>query len=400
MKNITLSLILLLLFCNETLLHAQVSINANGAEAEPSAMLDVSSTDKGMLIPRMTAQQRDAIANPATSLLVYVSNDSSYYFHRPGGWELLGPAVPQPVTCMLGGTIQDTVNIFCLDSLNGSLDLADNAISMNPAGKVSLNKLDIKDAGPGTQALQFHAANDTDKWLRFQTRGNPSGRVGNIFSNGNADHFFMYANGTDVLRWDVSSQNANNPDVDNGSRVMRFSSSGNLELKGQPILVTGNQAAGRILTSDTDGHASWADLPRGTKVSTRYDNIQATIDGNNSTSWERGSEYTNWLTLIEQGDVINVTATFSAELSGGSGSDPLRFRIAAEGRAGCAANSGGETDELDIYQEVRGHSVQTDLQWTFRAPCSGEYRFTVEVDCSGIDDDVIIDNIQITSIRY
>ncbi len=51
--------------------HAQngVGINSTGAPADPSAALDVSSTTKGALVPRMTAAQKTAIASPATGLI-------------------------------------------------------------------------------------------------------------------------------------------------------------------------------------------------------------------------------------------------------------------------------------------------------------------------------------------
>ncbi len=51
-----------------------VAINATGATADPSAMLDVNATNAGLLAPRVTlASLTDAttIVNPATSLLVY-----------------------------------------------------------------------------------------------------------------------------------------------------------------------------------------------------------------------------------------------------------------------------------------------------------------------------------------
>jgi len=38
---------------------------------DPSAKLDVSSTTKGFLLPRMTTSQRNAISNPAEGLLIY-----------------------------------------------------------------------------------------------------------------------------------------------------------------------------------------------------------------------------------------------------------------------------------------------------------------------------------------
>jgi uncharacterized protein (TIGR02145 family) len=53
------------------LLEAQVSISSDGSEPGPSAMLDVKSTSKGVLIPRMTTAQRDAITNPEASLLIF-----------------------------------------------------------------------------------------------------------------------------------------------------------------------------------------------------------------------------------------------------------------------------------------------------------------------------------------
>ena len=51
-----------------------VGINPTGAAADPSAVLDASSTTQGFLPPRMTATQRDAILNPATGLVVFCTN--------------------------------------------------------------------------------------------------------------------------------------------------------------------------------------------------------------------------------------------------------------------------------------------------------------------------------------
>ena len=51
-----------------------VGINPTGAAAHPSAVLDASSTTQGFLPPRMTATQRNAIANPATGLVVFCTN--------------------------------------------------------------------------------------------------------------------------------------------------------------------------------------------------------------------------------------------------------------------------------------------------------------------------------------
>jgi hypothetical protein len=50
---------------------AQVSINDDNNPPDPSAMLDVRSSDKGFLPPRMTMAQRDTISNPAIGLMIY-----------------------------------------------------------------------------------------------------------------------------------------------------------------------------------------------------------------------------------------------------------------------------------------------------------------------------------------
>lgn len=55
-------------------LFAQVSINTDGADPDASAILDVKSTEKGFLPPRMTGAQRDEITNPSAGLLLWCTN--------------------------------------------------------------------------------------------------------------------------------------------------------------------------------------------------------------------------------------------------------------------------------------------------------------------------------------
>ncbi len=55
-------------------LSAQVAITTDGSSANGSAMLDVQSTSKGLLPPRMTYAQRVAIASPVAGLMIWCSN--------------------------------------------------------------------------------------------------------------------------------------------------------------------------------------------------------------------------------------------------------------------------------------------------------------------------------------
>ncbi len=75
----------LLVFIFATTLFAQgVAINATGAAADTSAMLDVTSTNKGMLVPRMLVSQQAAIVTPATGLIVYQTDGpSGFYYSFP-----------------------------------------------------------------------------------------------------------------------------------------------------------------------------------------------------------------------------------------------------------------------------------------------------------------------------
>lgn len=65
---------------------AQVSINSFGNSADSSAILDVQSTNKGFLAPRMTNTQIDSILNPAEGLIVYNSDAHKPVFFNGTEW--------------------------------------------------------------------------------------------------------------------------------------------------------------------------------------------------------------------------------------------------------------------------------------------------------------------------
>ncbi|MHC1775001.1 MAG: tail fiber domain-containing protein [Lentimicrobium sp.] len=59
-----------------------VAINSDNSPPDPSAMLDVKSTTKGVLVPRMTFAQRNAIVSPAAGLMIYqTDNTPGFYFN-------------------------------------------------------------------------------------------------------------------------------------------------------------------------------------------------------------------------------------------------------------------------------------------------------------------------------
>ena len=76
-----------LIFLRSLVCYTQsVGINEDASASHPSAMLDVKSTTKGMLIPRMTSAERTGILNPGEGLLVYDNETSSFWFYKAAGW--------------------------------------------------------------------------------------------------------------------------------------------------------------------------------------------------------------------------------------------------------------------------------------------------------------------------
>ncbi len=67
---------------------AQVGIGTETPES--SSVLDISSTSKGLLVPRMTQVQKNAISNPAAGLLLYQTDGTvGFYSYNGSNWLLL-----------------------------------------------------------------------------------------------------------------------------------------------------------------------------------------------------------------------------------------------------------------------------------------------------------------------
>ena len=62
------------------------SVGINNANPDASAVLDIVSTQKGLLIPRVTTNQRTSIASPANGLLVYDTNTNSFWHYKSSLW--------------------------------------------------------------------------------------------------------------------------------------------------------------------------------------------------------------------------------------------------------------------------------------------------------------------------
>lgn len=85
--KIQLFLLTLCIGLGLNLSHAQIAINNSDATPDASAMLDISSSDKGLLAPRMSRAERKNISSPATGLLVYDTDENAFFYYNGTAWE-------------------------------------------------------------------------------------------------------------------------------------------------------------------------------------------------------------------------------------------------------------------------------------------------------------------------
>lgn len=151
-----------------TAISQSLSVNTDGSNAAASAMLDVKSTTKGLLIPRMSRTERDAIASPATGLLIFQNAPDSigYYYYNGSAWTwLLSNSNADSLAWRTGGNsgtlpannfigTRDNVDLVIRTNnteavrvaANGAIGLGTNAPSTGPG--VS-SRIDIRDEGGG-----------------------------------------------------------------------------------------------------------------------------------------------------------------------------------------------------------------------------------------------------------
>ncbi len=142
---------------------AQVAINSTGAAPSLNAMLDISSTNKGLLIPRMTTANRIALTATATDgLLLYDTNTQSFWYYSIlFGWSPLDP------TWIRNGN----------DINNNNTD----NVKINMIGGTA--KLDVKSVGSNT--VKFNGG--TGMFASFFEDNLNRGYIGSV--SGNAEDF-------------------------------------------------------------------------------------------------------------------------------------------------------------------------------------------------------------------
>jgi len=144
-----------------------VGINATGAPADTSAILDLAAGNKGFLAPRMTAFQRGAIALPATGLLVYQTDGAQGLYWNAGtpaapNWKLVGESGAGASQWVGGGSsiyypggsvgIGRATPLAPLDIAGGNWDVVNGEGDLRIGDGVTRLKIGIATGGGGTGA--------------------------------------------------------------------------------------------------------------------------------------------------------------------------------------------------------------------------------------------------------
>lgn len=124
------------------------SVGIGTTSPDASSLLDVQSTTKGLLIPRMTKAQRDAIVSPATGLLVYqTSGTKGFYSYNGSSWTQIGKPGNSWITGSgVPSSTTGLVNDLYLETATGNYYLKTTSTVWTLVGNLT--------GPPGAQGLQ------------------------------------------------------------------------------------------------------------------------------------------------------------------------------------------------------------------------------------------------------
>jgi hypothetical protein len=221
-----------------------LAINSDGSTADASALLDVKSSTRGILIPRMTKAERTAIPSPATGLLVFQSApDSAGFYYYDGskwGWVAIINGNADSLAWKRNGNAGTTAATHFIGTTdNRVLNFRVNNIKSGLIDNVTYN------SALGYSALLNNAAGTHNTAFGFQSMinnssGNYNTAVGafSAFNNstgirntaiGTSALFFNTANDNTAVGYEALNQTFNIAAKNNtavGSNAMRQNSSG------------------------------------------------------------------------------------------------------------------------------------------------------------------------------
>ena len=190
MKKIILSM--QIIFVLTTNLVAQ-SVGINNTTPHNSAILDVKSNTKGMLIPRTSTTSRNAIANPAKGLILYDTTTSGFWFYNGSAWNALSVGSSTNYWTLNGSNIYNnnsantgigTTTPQGKLHIKGSADTSQLVIDANATQSNTRPLIRLRNAA-GVDLMHIHSDDASNTFIGLNT-----GRVNNAAAFGLDNSFF------------------------------------------------------------------------------------------------------------------------------------------------------------------------------------------------------------------
>lgn len=236
-----------------------VAVNTDGSAADASSILDVKSTSKGMLVPRMTTTQRTAITSPATGLLVFDTDTKSFWFYSGSAWTNISGGGAGSFTLPYNGSTASSTSALTI--LNTGAGAAVEGSGSGGAG-VYGNSFN----GAGINALSTNGfgvvANSTNSSAIYGFNANANSAIKGVNSVGDGVRGQSSGNGVAGVSGISTATSGYGVwgSSNTGTGVLAQSSTGvALEVNGNLKIAGGNTnpSNGAILTSDANGNAVW-----------------------------------------------------------------------------------------------------------------------------------------------
>ena len=129
------------------LLKAQVKIGNNSTNINPNSIFELESTNKGLLLPRITGAAMNGMINPPDGLIIYNTTDSAFFIRSANSWKSISTNGSQGNWSLTGNSGINTDNF--IGTLNdASFRVRTNNIQrlkVDSTGKLSIGT-DVSDA--------------------------------------------------------------------------------------------------------------------------------------------------------------------------------------------------------------------------------------------------------------
>jgi|GEM_PF-1414700 len=374
-----------------------VSIGKGNSDADPSAILELVSSDKGLLIPRLTESEREGISSPASGLLVYDTDKSSFYYWSGKKWEAVGgtavvSGTTYPETSREGDLFYNTGDKFLYIYVSGEWEQAGAAYQ-----NLSLDGTRIKISNGNSVDLSSLIKEDQQITL--------SGSVLSLTNGGTVDlssllKLYQVSKASEISISSVSGLTATNVQdaiselktdsgdmlksvydtdkngvVDNAAKVnghtvqtdvptgATFTDSQSLSISGTTIYLTGSSTSVTLPSAVTGGDMTKSVYDTN---SNSVVDLAESVSDNAITSAKIANQ------TIQDTDLSGITGSgTSGQILSSNGSGGFTWSSASSGSSGTVSLSGDITGTSSAAAISSGVIVSTDLNAS-NTPVSGQ----------------------------